>query len=68
MSIARSWNLAAFINTNIVGAFILLETSRAYWLGLDGARRDAFRFLHVSTDEVYGSLGRKCLSFSLPSA
>ncbi|MGO8832013.1 MAG: dTDP-glucose 4,6-dehydratase [Roseiarcus sp.] len=49
---------AAFINTNIVGAFILLETSRAYWLGLDGARRDAFRFLHVSTDEVYGSLGK----------
>jgi dTDP-glucose 4,6-dehydratase len=47
----------AFIQTNIVGAYTLLEAARAYWEGLPGARADAFRFLHVSTDEVYGSLG-----------
>ncbi len=47
----------AFIETNIVGTFTLLEASRAYWSGLSGPERDAFRFLHVSTDEVYGSLG-----------
>ncbi len=46
-----------FIDTNIVGTFALLETARAYWLSLPGHQRDAFRFLHVSTDEVYGSLG-----------
>ncbi len=46
----------AFIQTNIVGAFSILEAARAYWLGLSGGKRDAFRFLHVSTDEVYGSL------------
>lgn len=46
-----------FIQTNVVGTFILLEAARAYWMGLDSARRDAFKFLHVSTDEVYGSLG-----------
>lgn len=45
-----------FVQTNIVGTFQLLESVRAYWLELDGAPRDAFRFLHVSTDEVYGSL------------
>jgi len=46
-----------FIRTNIDGTFALLEETRAYWSALlDGARRD-FRFLHVSTDEVYGSLG-----------
>jgi dTDP-glucose 4,6-dehydratase len=48
---------AAFINTNVVGTFTLLEAARAYWSALKGARRDGFRFLHVSTDEVYGSLG-----------
>lgn len=48
---------AAFIETNVVGTFRLLEAVRAYWGGLDGATRDAFRFVHVSTDEVYGSLG-----------
>ncbi|WP_236024740.1 dTDP-glucose 4,6-dehydratase [Arenibaculum pallidiluteum] len=48
---------AAFIETNIVGTYTLLETSLAYWRGLDPARRAAFRFHHVSTDEVYGSLG-----------
>lgn len=46
-----------FINTNVVGTFTLLETARRYWDSLVGGRRDAFRFLHVSTDEVYGSLG-----------
>ncbi len=47
----------AFIQTNILGTFSMLEASRAYWLGLAGEKRDGFRFLHVSTDEVYGSLG-----------
>lgn len=46
-----------FIETNIVGTFRLLEAARAYWERLPVGRRDAFRFLHVSTDEVYGSLG-----------
>ncbi len=50
-----------FIVTNIVGTFALLEAARAYWSGLDGPDRDAFRFLHVSTDEVYGSLGSEGL-------
>ncbi|BBU43908.1 dTDP-glucose 4,6-dehydratase [Pseudomonas monteilii] len=45
-----------FIETNIVGTFRLLEAVRAYWGGLDEQSRKAFRFLHVSTDEVYGSL------------
>lgn len=46
-----------FVQTNIVGTFTLLEAARGYWNGLAGAAKDAFRFLHVSTDEVYGSLG-----------
>ncbi|WP_131114093.1 dTDP-glucose 4,6-dehydratase [Lichenihabitans psoromatis] len=46
-----------FIETNIVGTFTLLEAARAYWSGLPEADRQSFRFLHVSTDEVYGSLG-----------
>ena len=45
-----------FIQTNIVGTFRLLEAVRAYWGGLEGEAKAAFRFLHVSTDEVYGSL------------
>ncbi len=45
-----------FIQTNIVGTFRLLEAVRAWWGGLDDAAKAAFRFLHVSTDEVYGSL------------
>ena len=45
-----------FIQTNIVGTFRLLEAVRAYWNGLAGEAKDNFRFLHVSTDEVYGSL------------
>lgn len=48
---------AAFIQTNVVGTLALLESVRDHWRGLDVVRRDAFRFLHVSTDEVYGSLG-----------
>lgn len=46
-----------FIQTNVVGTFNLLEAARGYWGGLDGSRRETFKFLHVSTDEVYGSLG-----------
>ena len=46
-----------FIQTNIVGTFRLLESVRAYFNGLEAEARTAFRFLHVSTDEVYGSLG-----------
>src|SRR5512145_1701516 len=55
---------AEFIETNIVGTWSLLEEARAYWNGLPGAERDAFRFLHVSTDEVYGSLGPADPAFS----
>jgi dTDP-glucose 4,6-dehydratase len=46
-----------FIQTNVVGTYELLEIARWYWLGLNKTRQDNFRFLHVSTDEVYGSLG-----------
>ena len=46
-----------FIDTNIVGTFVLLETARTFVASLDPAARDGFRFLHVSTDEVYGTLG-----------
>jgi dTDP-glucose 4,6-dehydratase len=46
-----------FIETNITGTFALLEAARGYWSKLAGAKQDDFRFLHVSTDEVYGSLG-----------
>lgn len=47
----------AFIETNVMGTFVLLEQARSYWSSLSGAEQEAFRFLHVSTDEVYGSLG-----------
>lgn len=47
---------AAFIQTNIVGTYALLEATRAYWLQLDEMRKQAFRFHHISTDEVYGDL------------
>ncbi|HEX6735584.1 MAG TPA: dTDP-glucose 4,6-dehydratase [Azonexus sp.] len=53
-----------FVQTNIVGTFRLLEATRAYWGGLDAADKAAFRFLHVSTDEVYGSLGHDDPPFS----
>ncbi|HLY91563.1 MAG TPA: dTDP-glucose 4,6-dehydratase [Acetobacteraceae bacterium] len=46
-----------FIQTNVVGTFTLLEAARGYWNGLDPQAKADFRFLHVSTDEVYGSLG-----------
>jgi dTDP-glucose 4,6-dehydratase len=48
---------AEFIHTNIVGTFTLLQEALHHWRGLDAARRASFRFLHISTDEVYGSLG-----------
>ena len=48
---------AAFIQTNVVGTLALLEAVRDHWKALDGDAKDNFRFLHVSTDEVYGSLG-----------
>lgn len=48
---------AAFVQTNVVGTFGLLESAREYFKALDAGARAAFRFLHVSTDEVYGSLG-----------
>jgi len=48
---------AEFVQTNVVGTFSLLEEARTYWMQLAAPERAAFRFLHVSTDEVYGSLG-----------
>lgn len=48
---------AAFVQTNVVGTLALLESVRDYWKALEGEAKDAFRFLHVSTDEVYGTLG-----------
>jgi dTDP-glucose 4,6-dehydratase len=50
---------AEFVQTNVVGTLALLETARDYWRTLTGDARNAFRFLHVSTDEVYGSLGHE---------
>ncbi len=47
---------AAFIETNIIGTYVLLEAARQYWSQLDEKRKDAFRFHHISTDEVYGDL------------
>ena len=53
-----------FIQTNIVGTFHLLESVRAHWGSLHGSEREAFRLLHVSTDEVYGSLAKDDPAFS----
>ena len=53
-----------FIQTNIVGTFHLLEAIRAYWGGLPDERKTAFRLLHVSTDEVYGSLSKTDPAFT----
>ncbi|MEF2266541.1 dTDP-glucose 4,6-dehydratase [Janthinobacterium sp. LS2A] len=53
-----------FINTNINGTFSLLEAARTYWSGLPDEERATFRFLHVSTDEVYGTLGPDDAPFS----
>lgn len=54
----------AFIQTNVVGTFRLLEAVRGYWSGLGGDEREGFRFLHVSTDEVYGSLAPNAPAFT----
>jgi dTDP-glucose 4,6-dehydratase len=54
---------AEFIRTNVVGTHVLLEATRNYWNGLKGSRKDSFRFLHVSTDEVYGSLAPEAFFF-----
>jgi dTDP-glucose 4,6-dehydratase len=53
-----------FIQTNVVGTFNLLEAVRAYWNALEGEAKAAFRFLHVSTDEVYGTLSASDAPFS----
>jgi dTDP-glucose 4,6-dehydratase len=55
---------AAFIKTNIEGSFTLLEAARAYWIALEGEAKATFRFLHVSTDEVYGSLAPDAPAFT----
>ena len=54
----------AFMKTNVEGTFTLLEAARGYWAGLNDAEKPAFRFLHVSTDEVYGSLGPQDAPFT----
>lgn len=59
---------ADFIQTNMVGTFHLLEEVRAYWLALSGLYRENFRFLHVSTDEVFGSLDSTDPAFSETTA
>ncbi len=59
---------AAFVNTNVNGTFSLLEAARAYWGGLAEPERSSFRFLHVSTDEVYGTLTAEDPPFSETTA
>ena len=58
----------AFIRTNVQGTFVLLEQAKKYWWELDETGRAEFRFLHVSTDEVYGSLGKNDPAFSETTA
>jgi dTDP-glucose 4,6-dehydratase len=58
----------AFVRTNVQGTFTLLEQARLYWAELDEADRQDFRFLHVSTDEVYGTLGPDDPAFSETTA
>ena len=58
----------AFVKTNVLGTFELLEAVRAHWTALPHAEREAFRFLHVSTDEVYGTLGPDDPPFSETTA
>jgi dTDP-glucose 4,6-dehydratase len=58
----------AFVTTNINGTFSLLEAARGYWSGLADAEKSAFRFLHVSTDEVYGTLGPEDAPFAETTA
>jgi dTDP-glucose 4,6-dehydratase len=55
---------AAFVKTNIEGTFTLLEATRAHWAGLEGDAKSVFRFHHVSTDEVYGSLSPAAPAFT----
>jgi len=55
---------APFVRTNVTGTFSLLEEARAHWSALPSAERDAFRFHHISTDEVYGSLGPAAPAFT----
>jgi dTDP-glucose 4,6-dehydratase len=57
-----------FVRTNVNGSFNLLEETRAYWSGLAGKHKDEFRFHHVSTDEVYGSLSPEAPGFSETTA
>ncbi|MEQ8735674.1 MAG: dTDP-glucose 4,6-dehydratase [Rhodospirillaceae bacterium] len=52
---------AAFMETNIIGTYAMLEAAKSYWLGLPSEKQDTFRFHHISTDEVYGSLGQEGL-------
>lgn len=59
---------ATFVNTNINGTFSLLEASKAYWQNLPEPQKSAFRFLHVSTDEVYGTLSAEDPPFSETTA
>ncbi|BBE10265.1 dTDP-D-glucose 4,6-dehydratase [Mycoavidus cysteinexigens] len=55
---------AEFVQTNVIGTFTLLDSARTYWSGLDAGAKAAFRFLHVSTDEVFGSLSESEPPFS----
>jgi dTDP-glucose 4,6-dehydratase len=57
-----------FVQTNVVGTFVLLDAARHYVAGLDRARRDSFRFHHVSTDEVFGALGEDDAPFTETTA
>ena len=65
---ARFADPGAFIRTNVQGTFTLLEQARLYWSEMDEAGRRGFRFLHVSTDEVYGTLGPDDPAFAENSA
>ena len=59
---------AEFVQTNVIGTFSLLEEARAHWIPLEDDAKSAFRFLHISTDEVYGSLGAADPAFAETSA
>ncbi len=59
---------SAFVETNVVGTFAVLEAARSHWAGLEPARRERFRFVHVSTDEVFGSLEPDDPPFSASSS
>jgi len=59
---------ASFIQTNVLGTYVLLEVARSYWAALGGAAKSSFRFHHVSTDEVYGDLGPEDPAFTEATA